>query len=101
MIDSSHPISPVSSELVPVFLQKLVKRCHITLPDSHDPIGAVAYDGGYYAYVRFFPSLETAQRGAQRLIEKGRKVVLTRVPKGLVLWVHEPDACLVDRATVP
>jgi hypothetical protein len=81
-------------EPTPVFLQKLVKRCHIVLPDVPTPIGAILHEGKLYAYVKFFPNIEAAQRGAQRLIEKGNLVILTRVAKGLVLWVYEPEAKL-------
>ncbi|MBD2462643.1 hypothetical protein H6G89_16505 [Oscillatoria sp. FACHB-1407] len=63
---------------------------------SH-PVGAIAYEGQYYAYVKFFPTVEAAQRGADRLIEKGNAVILTRIPKGLVLWVHEPEAKLARK----
>lgn len=71
-----------------------VKTCHILLPDTPRPIGAIAYEGSYYSYVKFYPTLEAAQRGSNRLIERGNGVVLTQVRKGLVLWVLEPDARL-------
>jgi hypothetical protein len=30
-------------------------------------------------------------------MEKGEAVVLTQIPKGLILWVFEPDAQLASR----
>lgn len=87
-------------ETIPVFLQRLVERCHITLPDSPEPIGAIHYEGEYFVYLKFFPSQDAAQRAAQRMVEKGNRVILTRVPKGLVLWVYEPEARLAKKSAV-
>ncbi|WP_421656809.1 hypothetical protein [Leptothermofonsia sp. ETS-13] len=72
--------------------RKLVKTCHITLPDTPKPVGAIAYNDKLFSYVKFYPTLEAAQRASERMIKHGNMVVLTRVPKGLVLWVLEPDA---------
>lgn len=70
------------------------KPCHIRVPDMDRPMGAIAYNNHLYSYVRFYPTLEAAQRGADRLLQRGNRIVLTQVPKGLVLWVLEPDAHL-------
>jgi hypothetical protein len=85
-------------EPIPVFLQKLVERCHIRLPDTSRPTSAIYYDGQYYAFVKLFPTLEVARQKARLLTQRGNTVLLTRVPKGLVLWVHEPDAQPVSKA---
>lgn len=99
MLDSFNSDTPpkVHRGPAPIFSQKLVERCHVILPDTIEPIGAIAYEGHYYAYVKFFSTVESAQRGAERLIEKGNAVILTRIPKGLVLWVYEPDAKLARK----
>ncbi len=68
------------------------KNCHIILPDLSSPIGAIQYQENFYSYFRCFATLEAAQRAAQRLINSGNVVVLTQVPKGLVLWILESDA---------
>lgn len=78
----------------PVLSQKLVQRCHILLPDTPKPISAIFYQGKYYSFIKVFPSAEAAQRAVERSVQKGNSVVLTQVPKGLVLWVLEPDAKL-------
>lgn len=85
------------TEPTPIFAQKLVERCHILLPGVSRPMSAIIYDNQYYAYVKFFSQVEGAQRGAWRLRQKGNRVLLTRVPKGLVLWVFEPDAQRVNK----
>ena len=87
-----HPAPPILT-----FAHKNLRRCHVVLPDTPDPIGAIVYEGRFYAYVKFFPTADAAQRGAKRMMDKGNKILLTRVPKGLVLWVHEPEARLVRK----
>jgi hypothetical protein len=76
----------------PIFAQKAVERCHIALPDVPEPTGAIHYGGQYYAYVKFFPTVEIARQKAALMTQRGSTVLLTRVPKGLVLWVLEIDA---------
>ncbi|GAB4379370.1 MAG: hypothetical protein Kow00121_33410 [Elainellaceae cyanobacterium] len=81
-----------SIEPAPIFVQKLVDCCHVTLPDTTKPTSAICYEGQFYTYVKFFPTVEAARSKAELLIHRGNAVILTRVPKGLVLWVLEPDA---------
>jgi hypothetical protein len=73
-----------------------IRTCHIILPDDPRPISAIRYQNKYYSYLKFYPATEPAERAARRLIEKGEAVVLTQVPKGLILWVFEPDAKLAS-----
>lgn len=87
-----QPYDHNSMEPTPIFAQKLVDRCHISIPDTPKPMSAVFYEGHYYSYVRFFPSVEIARQKAGLMTQRGNSVILTRVPKGLVLWVLEPDA---------
>jgi hypothetical protein len=83
-----------SSNAVPILDRKSVKTCHIVLPDMPQAVGAIAYNNRFYSYVRFYPTLEAAKRASERMLKHGNKVILTRIPKGLVLWVFEPDARL-------
>ncbi len=90
-------VSPVSDfqfppEPTPIFSQKLVDCCHIRLPDTARPTSAIYYEGQYYAFVKFFPSVETARQKAAMMAQRGNQVLLTRIPKGIVLWVREADA---------
>jgi len=80
------------TESAPIFAQKLVDRCHVFLPGESKPTSAIHYDGQFYVYVKFFPAMEAARQKAELMVERGNAVILTRVPKGLVLWVLEPDA---------
>ena len=86
-----------SPQNLPIFAQKALDRCHVLLPDSTHPVGAIIYENRYYAYVKFFQDEEAAKRGGMRLVQKGNEVILTRVRKGLVLWVLEPDAHRVGK----
>ncbi len=100
MLDALHsdfltPQKPVRN--IPIFAQKALDRCHIVFPDSPDPTGAIIFENKYYAYVKFFEDQEKAKKVAQRLVGKGNEVILTRVRKGLVLWVLEPDAQRIGR----
>lgn len=81
-----------TTESAPIFAQKLVDRCHVFLPDESKPTSAIHYDGQFYVYVKFFLTMESARQKAELMIARGNAVILTRVPKGLVLWVLEPDA---------
>lgn len=87
-------------EPTPIFSQKLVDRCHVILPDTPRPTSAIYYDGQYYAYVKCYPTLEAARRKAEMMSQRGNTVLLTRIPKGLVLWVMEPDAKPVSKASL-
>ncbi|MGA7937906.1 MAG: hypothetical protein WCA35_30435 [Kovacikia sp.] len=71
-----------------------IQTCHISLPDMSKPVGAIAYNEQFYSYVKFYPTVEAAQRPSERMLKRGNTIVLTRIPKGLVLWVLEPDAQL-------
>lgn len=91
----TSPIDPT-----PIFVQKVVDRCHIWLPGTPKPTSAICYEGRFYAYVRFFPSMEAARHKAELMVQRGNSVILTRVPKGLVLWVLESDAQIVQKPPV-
>ncbi|GEM_PF-2881424 len=92
--DLSKQPSPQS---LPVFAQKALDRCHVMLPDSTHPVGALIYENQFYVYVKFFDNDDKAKHVAQKLVERGNEVILTRVRKGLVLWVLELDAERVGR----
>ena len=82
-----NPLEPT-----PIFSQKAVERCHVLLPNMPTPLGAIHYEGEYYIFVRVFLTVEIAQHKADLMRQRGNSVLLTRIPRGLVLWVLEPDA---------
>jgi UDP-N-acetylmuramoylalanine-D-glutamate ligase len=86
-------------DFIPIFAQKAVDRCHVMLPGESRSTSAICYEEQFYAYVRFFSNVEAAHQKALLMSQRGNTVVLTRVPKGLVLWVLEPDASPVKRGS--
>ncbi len=80
---------------IPILDGTKPNKCHIQVPDYVRPISAVYYQGKFYGYARVFPSVDAAERVAERLTQKGTEFVFTKVKKGLVLWVLEPDARLI------
>jgi hypothetical protein len=84
-------------EPTPIFSQKAVERCHVVLPSMLEPVSAIHYEGQYYIYVKFFPTADIAQQKAGLMRQRGNSVLLTRIPKGLVLWVLEVDAKVMQK----
>ncbi len=92
--------SRFSGENIPSLLflnRKYVITCHVVIPDDPKPVSAISYQNRFYSYLKFYPAIEPAGRAAKRLMVKGEAVILTPVPKGLILWVFEPDAQLAKR----
>ncbi len=81
---------------IPIVMQKVTDRCHVSLPGTAKPTSAIAFDDEFYIFIKFFPSDAVARRKAELMVSRGNQVVLTRVPKGLVLWALESEAELVN-----
>lgn len=94
---ASLPLKTSSKELIPIVMQKVTDRCHVVLPGTTKPTSAITFDDKFYIFVKFFPSDAVARQKADLMVSRGNQVVLTRVPKGLVLWTLETDAELVNR----
>jgi hypothetical protein len=94
---TSLPLKTPSKELIPIVMQKVTDRCHVVLPGTVKPTSAITFDDGFYIFVKFFASDAVARQKADLMVSRGNQVVLTRVPKGLVLWTLESDAELVKR----
>jgi hypothetical protein len=100
-MDGSVSFNVLDPNQTPLILdQKSAPRCHILLPGMNKPTGAIFYRKQFYSYVKSFPTQEAALRGAERLLAKGNAVILTRVAKGLILWVLEPDAQLAKKRLI-
>ena len=91
------PLRTNSQGLIPIIMQKVTDRCHVVLPGTAKPMSAITFDDKFYIFVKFFPSDAVARQKADLMVSRGNQVVLTRVPKGLVLWTLESDAELVNR----
>jgi hypothetical protein len=73
------------------------QHCHITVPDMDGKLPAIALNDQYYYFFRTAPDQHRGTGLAAKLIAKGDAVVITPIPKGVALWVLEPNAQLVPR----
>ena len=70
-------------------------RCHVLLMDEENPTAAIEVDGNYYSFFRVVNEPDRANQLIDRLTRKSNsQVMVTEIPKGYALWVHEPDARL-------
>ncbi len=97
---ASLPSRTDSKEVIPIVMQKVTDRCHVILPGTAKPTSAIIFDDKFYIFVKFFPFDAVARRKADLMVSRGNQVVLTRVPKGLVLWTLELDAELVNHQRI-
>ena len=75
--------------------RKAYHRCHILLTDEETPTAAIDVDGNYYSFFRVVNEPDRVAQLIDRLTRKSNaQVVVTEIPKGYALWVHEPDARL-------
>lgn len=74
------------------------RSCHIVLPDSNERTAAIAFAGEYYSFFRVEKSEARAQSICAKLIQRGHRPVITRVPKGFVVWTLEPNAQIAPKA---
>jgi hypothetical protein len=68
--------------------------CRIKVPDLEKPVAAVCVDQEYYS---FFKAVEAADKTLEivaKLGHVGDSTVITKTPKGYVIWVKEPNAQL-------
>ncbi|QKD81252.1 hypothetical protein HPC62_02870 [Thermoleptolyngbya sichuanensis A183] len=107
-MQSLNPASPSglpnlpSSTLPTVEILELrtdYRSCHIVLPDSNERTAAIALAGEYYSFFRVEKSEARAQSICAKLMQRGHRPVITRVPKGFVVWTLEPNAQLATQAT--
>jgi hypothetical protein len=68
------------------------RACHIQIPGEDQPMAAIAVDGVFYSLLRVMPDQAQANKICDRLSSKAMKTIVTRIPKGYAVWVHEPDA---------
>ncbi|BAU42740.1 hypothetical protein [Leptolyngbya sp. O-77] len=107
-MQSLNPTSPsglpnVSSSRLPTVkileLRTDYRSCHIVLPDSNERTAAIALAGEYYSFFRVEKSEARAQSICAKLIQRGHRPVITRVPKGFAVWTLEPNAQIAPPAT--
>ncbi len=68
------------------------ERCHLSLPDEAAPIAGIRFRGDYYSFFKVVSTENRANQLVDRLVSKGRRTVVTSIPKGYCIWIHEATA---------
>jgi hypothetical protein len=72
--------------------RELYRPCHVWLPNWKERIAAICVDKEYYSLFRAVKDAEETLTLVTKLGRKGNKTVITKVPKGYVIWVIETEA---------
>ncbi|MEO1211476.1 MAG: hypothetical protein AAFX78_18340 [Cyanobacteria bacterium J06638_20] len=68
------------------------RSCHVVLSDTGERLAAIQFDGNYYSFFRSVTEKQRALELSRKLQNRGDSVVITKTPKGFVLWVLETTA---------
>ncbi|HLO47157.1 MAG TPA: hypothetical protein VK211_01830 [Kamptonema sp.] len=71
--------------------RSLYRHCHITVPDLEHPVPAILVDSEFYSFFKAVKDAEKVLAIAAKLGNSGDKTVITKNPKGYVIWVREPE----------
>ncbi len=70
-------------------------RCHIVLLDEEQPSAGIEVEDQYYSFFRVVNDPERLTQLVDRLSSKNNvQIIVTTIPKGFAIWIHEPDARL-------
>ncbi|MBE9102410.1 hypothetical protein IQ267_23500 [filamentous cyanobacterium LEGE 07170] len=77
------------------------RPCHVVLSDTGERMPAIQFDGNYYSFFRSVAEKQRALELGYKLQSRGHSAVVTKTPKGFVVWVFEATAILAKpRANV-
>jgi hypothetical protein len=68
------------------------RSCHIVLNDTGERMPAIQFDGEYYSFFRSVPDKQRALELGSKLQNRGHAAVITKTPKGFVVWAYEQSA---------
>lgn len=68
------------------------QTCRIQVPETDRRFFAILVNGDYYRLFRARKTKEKATQMADRLRQRGDRVMLTATPQGYALWIWEPEA---------
>ncbi len=83
---------PTMTDCIVLTQQTEYERCHLSLPDEPAPIAGISFKGDYYSFFKVVATLERANQLVDRLVSRGSRAVVTSIPKGFCIWVHEATA---------
>lgn len=67
------------------------RPCHIAVPDLEQPVAAILVDSEFYSFFKAVKDAEKVLAIAAKLGDSGDMTVITKTPKGYVIWVREPE----------
>jgi hypothetical protein len=76
------------------------RHCHITVSDVDGKLPAIELDKQYFYFFKVVEDLQRASSLSAKLEKQGDRVVITNIPKGIALWVLEPNAQPVPKKSV-
>jgi hypothetical protein len=68
------------------------RSCHLQLPDLDERLPGISVGHSLYSFLKSEQNQSRALEKAENLSRKGDHPILTKTPKGYVIWVLEPDA---------
>ncbi|MEB3229699.1 MAG: hypothetical protein VKJ64_01715 [Leptolyngbyaceae bacterium] len=89
--------SQAPADIVPIQVVTSRDRyqcCHIRFGDSSSGefYAAICFEDNFYSLCFTKVGEEEAFNAAMQLTDRGRSIVITKIPKGYAVWVFEPDA---------
>lgn len=70
------------------------RSCHIRVPHSEQRLPAISLNTTYYSFFKIEKDKSRAIELSNRLHQRGELTVITKTPKGYVIWVREAEAQL-------
>lgn len=80
------------SQLVILRDRTQYRNCYISVADEDKPVAAIEFNGQFYSFFKTMPERARAEQIADRLLDKGHRVLMTLIPRGQAIWVYEPEA---------
>jgi hypothetical protein len=66
--------------------------CHLILVDEDHPSAGIEVEGQYYSFFRVVNDESRLTQLVNRLASKQSQIIVTTIPKGFAIWIHESDA---------
>lgn len=78
------------------------RSCHIVLSDTGERVPAIQFENEYYSFFRSVADKQRALELGSKLQNRGHAAVITKTPKGFVIWAFETHARLAKpRSSAP
>ncbi|MGI0490709.1 hypothetical protein ACN4EG_02760 [Alkalinema pantanalense CENA528] len=91
-MDSSPVIHSSQPKCYLLHNRQQYRNCYITLADEVKPIAAIEYQDAYFSFFKTVADRSRADQLAAKLLNKGNSLVMVEIPRGVSLWIYEPDA---------